>query len=670
MACLKNPDWMKNGSQILFKDMHGFDRDYYDCGKYYFDGTFNVVEFPKGMSLYHGSVNLTAAGYSYPLPTYYDLSSPDTMLESDKRLVRVARQQDINQQDNKKFKKMILTRDSNLTPGWYGDYEVAAAYAAAMGKYGKAKDKVCYNSEKRGCIYAYKLKDNIKLILMSDAYNVAVLLAGIHKGRSSEDMATSFKEKYGVFPDVLLDAIRQDYGINDDISSYIRCSEDGDCFHPLKKLLNKLNRESSRFSNYALPNLLCKYSATHDYAGFGNHRTRNRDKSVRMAEVILCNPHSSLERDYDSPVDWQHNPSPAPSSDSVELGSGIRLPRLLIETMKQYSTSNMSFHGGDPYDHSVWTALWAEEAILKSIPDTEFDKLHKISSNMWINIEQFIRDVHIDPKYLKRKIVLAAYLHDIGKFGDGRKVYYNKPNHPRAGYEYLMGTAGFKYLNGKVVNLRKHILSMNGGMEELVDFMAWISDSHYQFGNAIKQVEMSLGSGVKGKVIRALKDKVGVPEFETINTVAGAAAKEYIEKICASARRCNNLFRGKQREHVFVDICSLILISIADVMASLAPENTIRGKEGNQIAIENKRSLYFPFISNRSKPYRGRDAYRGFDYPFYTFMLYGHIKNLLVDIGTEHLDKCIGSAAPSVAPQATPVARRRPTRITRQSTMK
>lgn len=48
MTCSTVKDWKNNIGNFV---INGIDRDYYDCGKYYFDGRYNVVEFPAGMSV-------------------------------------------------------------------------------------------------------------------------------------------------------------------------------------------------------------------------------------------------------------------------------------------------------------------------------------------------------------------------------------------------------------------------------------------------------------------------------------------------------------------------------------------------------------------------------------------------------------------------------------------
>ena len=53
------------------KNKYGFNRFLFDKGKFYFDGNFNIVEFEKNLSLYHGSVNLSSVNVQFPMPNFY-----------------------------------------------------------------------------------------------------------------------------------------------------------------------------------------------------------------------------------------------------------------------------------------------------------------------------------------------------------------------------------------------------------------------------------------------------------------------------------------------------------------------------------------------------------------------------------------------------------------------
>ena len=63
-------DW-KNGESYTDTNIEGgrtqIIRNYFDCGTYFFDGNFNVVKFPKGMTIYHGSFPLANAVVGFPV---------------------------------------------------------------------------------------------------------------------------------------------------------------------------------------------------------------------------------------------------------------------------------------------------------------------------------------------------------------------------------------------------------------------------------------------------------------------------------------------------------------------------------------------------------------------------------------------------------------------------
>lgn len=63
----------KSGDYYIDTTQAGYPitRNYFDCGTYFFDGTFNVVKFPKGMTLYHGSGMLANAVVEFPVGIDY-----------------------------------------------------------------------------------------------------------------------------------------------------------------------------------------------------------------------------------------------------------------------------------------------------------------------------------------------------------------------------------------------------------------------------------------------------------------------------------------------------------------------------------------------------------------------------------------------------------------------
>ncbi len=94
----------------------------------------------------------------------------------------------------------------------------------------------------------------------------------------------------------------------------------------------------------------------------------------------------------------------------------------LFDNLAHYKTTNVNFHSGDPLQHSAWTAQTIER---------------------WFDQDKFWTE-GLDKDKNKRTLSLAGFIHDIGKGGDLDFTYYDKPNHPFAGYEYLTGKKVYK----------------------------------------------------------------------------------------------------------------------------------------------------------------------------------------------------------------------------------
>jgi hypothetical protein len=121
----------------------------------------------------------------------------------------------------------------------------------------------------------------------------------------------------------------------------------------------------------------------------------------------------------------------------------------LIEDMKNYTTTNVNFHQGDLLAHSAWTAYYVSE--LFDINSTSTSPLQMIYH------EQLVKDFEAEHLFkfdIKKVLILAAFLHDIGKAGDRITNYYDKPEHEKTGALYLFNN-NYKDILGLNINLTK-----------------------------------------------------------------------------------------------------------------------------------------------------------------------------------------------------------------------
>ena len=159
----------------------------------------------------------------------------------------------------------------------------------------------------------------------------------------------------------------------------------------------------------------------------------------------------------------------------------------LANDFRKYKTTNVSWHAGDLYEHSVWTALilekWFEE------------------NKFWV--------ADIDPQY-KRIFILAGYLHDIGKGGD-RKVQYNlKPEHPQTGFEYLIGKKDYRLIGVPVqkFDIPSFFTGLNLTRKEqkIITVLVGI---HSDFGrNVMAEIDDYTHKNEKKKIYKAFMESI------------------------------------------------------------------------------------------------------------------------------------------------------------------
>ena len=122
----KTHSWKDNKG---FIDDYGNKRYWFDCGEFYFDGKFNVVKFPKGLSIYHGSLPLVYYNAQMPLGIEYFDINPDINSKLSKEDILFLKSDKNSNTDKLK----LLDSKQKISTGWYGDYEVATKYSTEGG---------------------------------------------------------------------------------------------------------------------------------------------------------------------------------------------------------------------------------------------------------------------------------------------------------------------------------------------------------------------------------------------------------------------------------------------------------------------------------------------------------------------------------------------------------
>ena len=135
----------------------------------------------------------------------------------------------------------------------------------------------------------------------------------------------------------------------------------------------------------------------------------------------------------------------------------------LLEDFKNYTTTNIEFHSGDLYQHSMWVA----NAV------THFAQ----EGSLWVE--------GLSPHDL-RIACFAAIIHDMGKAGDGVYSYSDKPLHPREGFDDLIGTRAYQLAGGGTFDFKAMFdsLDLDENDQALIKVLA---GSHWNFGQVMKE---------------------------------------------------------------------------------------------------------------------------------------------------------------------------------------
>lgn len=530
----KNGDFFTdNTTSIMFK------RNYFDCGIYYFDGIFNVVRFPKGMSVYHGSGILANSVVEFPVGINfykpYDMSSnnnleikPDpTTLE----FLNIAATSDENIEE-------IISKSINITAGWYANPSVAEMYSKLTDN--KRINTVCEDD----CVFSYKLKKDIILFLLDDDYNIAKLFqsnTNIVPNDQKNNLASMFNIKVPV---------------GSDQPVLIKTNED----KPFKRLNYTKTRISDRkwdkpFADWICKNIIEKFN----YSGYGATTQQTPiHGGVFHLEFIFCNAFKWLQRDLDNPKDWQYKKN-------IKVSNNIST---FIKQLKLYETTNVNFHSGNLYEHSVWCLLNAEEFLkfpdLTLVDDYDFN--------------------------LKKVIAFSAFIHDIGKmypyntnivkFNSKRKkfVYFAVKRHPTYGMDYINGNQLLPIINEdgvKTEDLNIDDLFRDFGIDlNYKVIVSAILGMHWEFGNSLKK-------------------------FNQDTNKVDSIADEYIK--LATTFLPQNL----EKKWFRFSIYGMLTVSLSDIMATLP--HGVDDIKFNLTPYDNlnKSSYFFPYIQNVPKKYRG-----------------------------------------------------------------
>ena len=486
--------------------------EWYTCIPYLIEEKwphFRYFFIPDGMTFYHGG---GISKYNVPYPGKRDFYDPKIINDEQRNKLK-------NTKNNRDFLNVLKKSQEE---GFYDSYEVALTYSQQSGcgdscistYVTNAKEK--FRFQHTSGMYGFKLFD------LFDPWNFIIMI-GYNPSTQKELEGPGFglDEKSKIF-------LRKVYGMPKtgyvDLSQYIYLNENNIYVwrNQKRKSFRNANNpgqpyESSEPEYFVLKKIGKILNEKFNYAGLANPRTTDG----RFPEMILYDSaYYVLERNYSNDLDWQYqykniNPADIKKLQLSEIGK-------LIDYMKKNYTTNVAFHAGNLYAHSVWTALYVQEMLeykeklyqknpqvrnlrieYKNLIENKYlsvlnsgkynskidEKLILISKEI---VKKSDKKLYKMSKWLMgqciyddRLILIAAFLHDIGKiYGD--EIYYDKPDHPTEGEKLLKGELKYKNFNAE-----KFFADI--GVTTITDkaFIAGIVKYHWDFGDGLRRYKLA-----------------------------------------------------------------------------------------------------------------------------------------------------------------------------------
>lgn len=350
------------------------------CGEYFFDGEYNVVRFPKGMSLYHGSAGLVKNLIPFPLGLDYFTKPQRGAVGSDET-------KSTAQQIAQAMKPVI-------SPGWYGGFQEAKIYS-------RQTDTLEYQCGEK-CVLAYKTTRPITILLLNDPLNLEKISRKSSNTSLFNQYLTKMFTKGGTG-----EFLAKSTGFDD----------------PLRSIdLNPLWRYSVREYDLPIAQEIKKILGD-SYDGYGASRMKMNEKMYFHEEMIFFNPLEFLERDIKNPRDYYYFPStPLESVNKYIISSSL------------FESTNVDFHAGNLIEHSVWSLLWAENACF------DFFKQQIYGARIFKDEIEFRDEIKVPVSFLIKIISVMAFLHDSTKMKGYRNmlknitrnkfIYFDDKEHP------------------------------------------------------------------------------------------------------------------------------------------------------------------------------------------------------------------------------------------------
>lgn len=404
--------------------------NYFSCGKYFFDGYFNVVEFPAGVSIYHGSKPLPRANVRFPvgIPFYqpHEFGTRSTVPNVTQEVVN----------NHNSTVEEVLSEYIPVAPVWFANPRTSMLYAKSPNN-----------------MFAFKFKKPSKFLLLDDNFNIAKILfdPGV-----DETVKYYLRLMFTLPTGVDVKPSSSEYGKIKFVSGVFK-GED------------KKARKSVFSWDRAFADWMCK-SFPDTYVGYCANVQVVNGKPHFHLEFMSCNPFKHIERDLGNIVDWQYNTiysTPSPANDIIHQ---------YVEQMSYYTSTNVDFHSGNLLEHAVWSLLFAEDLMRKPI-----GKIYQIENPYIKRIIASTAFIHDIGKMAPWEC--AKREHDL--------VYFAIKTHPKIGKDYINGVIGLPILSrnmeetGGYMDINQ-LLNTLGVNADNFDIVADLVGQHWDFGLYLK----------------------------------------------------------------------------------------------------------------------------------------------------------------------------------------
>ena len=303
------------------------------------------------------------------------------------------------------------------------------------------------------------------------------------------------------------------------------------------------------------------YNTNNEYAGIAintNKTTKGvlTKTKINDLKLMFCNALLWLRRDLNNNLDWQYR-----------IKSDNKIIDTFLDQMSLYKTVNIESQAGDLLEHSIWTLLFAENYIANSLIELNYR-----------------------PKLEKQELIAAiALIHDVGEMGE---------------YKIIKSDGSYLYPIRQRTTDLAYTLIPNEGIRRGIRFVKGEDLIPVYTGEPLQ-----LTSTIDFRdVMRSLK--ILDDEFNIVSSTI--YYHKLLNEFIPSAIESNSdstiinslaeMYLDNMKDIIDTDILYCILvISVCSELAT-RPYGV-----NNLTVVMNKKSKYFPYISNMPMKHAGNN---------------------------------------------------------------